>query len=117
MLSRPSCLLALIALTATVSVAAAFPVATRRDAPAYERDEIKSLPGWAGAVDARACGASQAWLVLNSPDGAKHKTKVCAPVLDGVAVLELGRLASSTSRGIKEQREAGKFSFQIVFIP
>ena len=52
----------------------------------------------AGAVDARACGASQAWLVLNSPDGAKHKTKVCAPVLDGVAVLELGRLASSTSR-------------------
>ena len=69
----------------------------------------------AGAVDARACGASQAWLVLNSPDGAKHKTKVCAPVLDGVAVLELGRLASSTSRGIKEQREAGKFSFQIVF--
>ena len=40
---------------------------------------------------------------------------MCAPVLDGVAVLELGRLASSTSRGIKEQREAGKFSFQIVF--
>ena len=69
----------------------------------------------AGAVDARACGASQAWLCLNLADGAKHKTKVCAPVLDGVAVLELGRLASSTSRGIKEQREAGKFSFQIVF--
>ncbi len=53
MLSRPSSLLALIALTATVSVAAALPVATRRDTPAYEMDEVKTLPGWDGALPSR----------------------------------------------------------------
>ena len=53
MLSRPSRLQSLIALTATVSVAAVLPVATRRDAPAYERDEVKALPGWDGALPSR----------------------------------------------------------------
>ena len=49
MLSRPSRLLSLIALTATVSAARV----AARDAPAYERDEVKTLPGWAGALPSR----------------------------------------------------------------
>ena len=69
-----------------------------------------------GAVDAKACGAQCAWLYLRDPEGGRVKTKVMAPLVDGVAVIELTKLASSTSSRIKEQRESGKFSFHIMFV-
>ena len=52
MLSALHCALTLLA-TTNMGLAAAARVATQRDAPAYEKDEVKSLPGWDEALPSR----------------------------------------------------------------
>ena len=52
MLSALHCALTAVLATTNMGLAAALPVAAR-DAPAYERDEVKSLPGWDGPLPSR----------------------------------------------------------------
>ena len=54
MLSALHCALTAVLLATTnMGLAAAARVATQRDAPAYERDEVKALPGWDGPLPSR----------------------------------------------------------------